>query len=64
MDRKIAVTGDAVAAYAMKQIDPNVVAAFPITPQTEIVMNFSQYIADGKVDTLMIPVESEHSAIV
>lgn len=63
MDRKIAVTGDAAAAYAMKQINPDVVAAFPITPQTEIVMNFSQYIADGEVDTLMIPVESEHSAM-
>ena len=63
MTRKIALTGDAAAAYAMKQIEPDVVAAFPITPQTEIVMTFSQYIADGELDTLMIPVESEHSAM-
>jgi pyruvate ferredoxin oxidoreductase alpha subunit len=63
MTRKLALTGDAAAAYAMKQIEPDVVAAFPITPQTEIVMTFSQYIADGEVDTLMIPVESEHSAM-
>ncbi len=56
-------TGDEVAAYAMKQVEPDVVAAYPITPQTEIVMNFSQYVADGKVSTEMIPVESEHSAM-
>ena len=59
----IPLTGDQAAAYAMKQIDPDVVAAYPITPQTEIVMNFSQYVADGKVSTEMIPVESEHSAM-
>ena len=56
-------TGDQAAAYAMKQVDPDVVAAYPITPQTEIVMNFSQYAADGKVGTELIPVESEHSAM-
>lgn len=59
----VPLTGDEVAAYAMKQIEPDVVAAYPITPQTEIVMNFSQYVADGKVSTEMIPVESEHSAM-
>lgn len=62
-DRKMALTGDAAASYAMKQIEPDVVAAFPITPQTEIVMNFSQFIADGEVRSKMIPVESEHSAM-
>ena len=55
--------GDQVAAHAMRQIEPDVVAAYPITPQTEIVMNFSQFVADGRVDTEMIPVESEHSAM-
>ena len=59
----VPLTGDQVAAYAMKQIDPDVVAVYPITPQTEIVMNFSQYVADGKVTTEMIHVESEHSAM-
>lgn len=59
----VPLTGDQVAAYAMKQVEPDVVAAYPITPQTEIVMNFSQYVADGKVSTEMIPVESEHSAM-
>jgi pyruvate ferredoxin oxidoreductase alpha subunit len=47
----------------MKQIEPDVVAAYPITPQTEIVMNFSDYVANGEVQTEMIPVESEHSAM-
>jgi len=60
---KIAVSGDEAAAYAMKVIEPDVVAAYPITPQTEIVMNFSQFVADGEVATEMIPVESEHSAM-
>jgi pyruvate ferredoxin oxidoreductase alpha subunit len=56
-------TGDQAVAYAMKQIEPDVVAAYPITPQTEIVMCFSQYVADSKVKTEMIQVESEHSAM-
>ncbi len=65
MEKKklVPLTGDQAAAYAMKQVEPDVVAAYPITPQTEIVMNFSQYVADGKVSTEMIPVESEHSAM-
>lgn len=63
MKERIALTGAESASYAMKQIEPDVVAAYPITPQTEIVMNFSQYVADGEVDTEMIPVESEHSAM-
>jgi len=57
------LTGDQAAAEAMRQIEPDVVAAYPITPQTEIVMNFSQFVADGKVKTELIPVESEHSAM-
>lgn len=56
-------TGDQAVAYAMKQIEPDVVAAYPITPQTEIVMNFSNYVANGEIQTEMIPVESEHSAM-
>ncbi|MEA3305953.1 MAG: pyruvate ferredoxin oxidoreductase, partial [Candidatus Omnitrophota bacterium] len=59
----VPLTGDQAAAYAMKQVEPDVVAAYPITPQTEIVMAFSKYAADGKVSTEMIPVESEHSAM-
>lgn len=61
--KRIPLTGDQAVAYAMKQIEPDVVAAYPITPQTEIVMNFSNYVADGEVQTEMVPVESEHSAM-
>lgn len=61
--KRLPLTGDQVAAEAMRQIEPDVVAAYPITPQTEIVMTFSQFVADGKVKTEMIPVESEHSAM-
>ncbi len=61
--KKIPLTGDQAVALAMKQIEPDVVAAYPITPQTEIVMNFSNYVANGQVATEMIPVESEHSAM-
>ena len=63
MARIEAMTGDEVAAEAMRQINPDVVAAYPITPQTEVVQNFSQFVADGKVHTEMIRVESEHSAM-
>ncbi|MEJ5229807.1 MAG: pyruvate synthase subunit PorA [Pseudothermotoga sp.] len=58
-----AITGAQAAAYAMKQIEPDVVAAYPITPQTPIVEYFAKYVADGAVRTEMIPVESEHSAM-
>ncbi|MDI3471921.1 MAG: pyruvate ferredoxin oxidoreductase alpha subunit [Thermotogaceae bacterium] len=61
--KKLAITGAEAAAYAMRQINPDVVAAYPITPQTPIVEKFAQYVADGLVDTEMIPVESEHSAM-
>jgi len=57
------LTGDQAAAEAMRQIEPDVVAAYPITPQTEIVMAFSDFVANGRVGTEMIPVESEHSAM-
>jgi len=60
---KKALTGAEAVAYAMKQINPDVVAAYPITPQTPIVEYFAKFVADGEVDTEMIPVESEHSAM-
>ncbi len=58
-----ALTGAEAVANAMRQINPDVVAAFPITPQTPIMHAFSKYVADGDVDTEMILVESEHSAM-
>ncbi len=62
MTRVAMVGGDAVA-YAMKQINPDVVAAYPITPQTIIMEKFSEYVANGDVDTELVRVESEHSAM-
>ncbi|HDL64913.1 MAG TPA: pyruvate ferredoxin oxidoreductase [Proteobacteria bacterium] len=63
MSKMHALTGNEAAAYAMKQIDPDVVPAYPITPQTELMQTFAQYVADGAVQTEMILVESEHSAM-
>jgi pyruvate ferredoxin oxidoreductase alpha subunit len=61
--KTIAKTGNEAMAFAMKQINPDVVAAYPITPATEIVQIFSNYVADGEVDTEFVAVESEHSAL-
>ena len=47
----------------MRQIDPDVVAAFPITPQTELMHKFAEYVADGEVKAELVLVESEHSAM-
>ncbi len=58
-----AMTGAEAVANAMRQIEPHVVAAYPITPQTPIVEYFAKFVADGVVRTEMIPVESEHSAM-
>ncbi|MFH0876058.1 MAG: pyruvate ferredoxin oxidoreductase [archaeon] len=63
MVTKEALTGAESSARAMKQINPDVVPAYPITPQTEIMQNFAQFVADGEVDSEMIRVESEHSAM-
>jgi len=60
---KVALTGGDAVALAMKQINPDVVAAYPITPQTVIMEKFSEYVANGEVDTELITVESEHSAL-
>lgn len=57
------LSGNEAIAIAMKQINPDVVAAFPITPSTEIPQYFSTYVANGEVDTEFVPVESEHSAM-
>ena len=57
------LSGNEAIAYAMKQINPDVVPAFPITPSTEIPQNFANFVANGEVDTNFITVESEHSAM-
>ena len=59
----LALNGDEAVAYAVKQSDVDVVAAYPVTPQTIIVERFSEYVANGEVDTEFVCVESEHSAM-
>lgn len=60
---QVGLTGNAAVAYAMKQVNPDVFPAYPITPSTAIVEDFSGYVADGEVTTELITVESEHSAM-
>ena len=57
------LSGNEATAIAMRQINPDVVAAFPITPSTEIPQYFSTFVANGDVDTEFVAVESEHSAM-
>ncbi|MDD4558334.1 MAG: pyruvate ferredoxin oxidoreductase [bacterium] len=59
----VAETANGAVAEAMRQIEPHVVAAYPITPQTEVVEEFAGYVSDGRVRTRFVPVESEHSAM-
>ena len=61
--KRVLLTGNDAAAEAFRQINPDVVAAYPITPQTELMHKFAQYHADGLVDTELVLVESEHSAM-
>lgn len=63
MRKRIASTGNEAIAMAMRQINPDVVAAYPITPQTELMHKFCDYYSDGEVDTELVLVESEHSAM-
>ena len=62
-ENTVAVTGNEAVAEAMRQIDPDVVCAYPITPQTEVVQLYAQMVADGKVTSEFVTVESEHSAM-
>ena len=57
------MSGNEAVSYAIKQINPDVMPAFPITPSTEIPQMVSNYIANGEIDTEFIPVESEHSSM-
>ena len=57
------MSGNEAVSYAIRQINPDVMPAFPITPSTEIPQIVSSYIANGEMDTEFIPVESEHSSM-
>jgi pyruvate ferredoxin oxidoreductase alpha subunit len=58
-----ALTGAEASAEAMRQIKPDVVPLYPITPQTQIVEVYSQFVADGLVDSELVRCESEHSVM-
>ena len=63
MARKDRMSGNEAVSFAIRQINPDVMPAFPITPSTEIPQMVSTYIANGEIDTEFVPVESEHSAM-
>ncbi|MCX7771234.1 MAG: pyruvate ferredoxin oxidoreductase [Proteobacteria bacterium] len=63
MQKFDAFTGNLAVATAMKQVNPDVCAAYPITPSTDIMMIFSDFVANGEVNTELVTVESEHSAM-
>jgi pyruvate ferredoxin oxidoreductase alpha subunit len=62
MSRQLLTGGEAVA-HAMRQIDPDVVPVYPITPQTPIIQGFAKFVADGRAHSELVNVESEHSAM-
>ena len=61
--KTIAATGNGIVAEAYRQIEPDVICAYPITPQTTIVEDFAKFVAAGKVRTEFVTVESEHSSM-
>ncbi|MEL9990134.1 MAG: transketolase C-terminal domain-containing protein [Thermoproteus sp.] len=61
--RRIALTGNHAVALAVKMCRPEVIAAYPITPQTPVVERLAEYVNNGELDAEYIPVESEHSAM-
>lgn len=63
MTKIVAVTGNEAVANAFRQINPDVCAAYPITPQTELMQRFASFVSNGQVKTELILVESEHSAM-
>lgn len=60
---RMSLTGNDAVAEALRQVNPDVAAVYPITPQTELMHKFAQFYADGLVDTELVLVESEHSAM-
>ena len=63
MAKRDRLSGNEAVAIALRQINPDVFPAFPITPSTEIPQYFTSFVANGQVDTEFIPVESEHSSM-
>jgi pyruvate ferredoxin oxidoreductase alpha subunit len=61
--KRTLLSGNEATAIAMRQATPDVFAAFPITPSTEVPQYFSKFVADGQTDAVFVPVESEHSSM-
>lgn len=61
--RTSVMTGGEAVAEAMRQIDPDVVPVYPITPQTPIIQTFAKFVANGRARAEIVNVESEHSAM-
>jgi len=55
--------GNAAMAESMRQINPDVIAAYPITPSSNIMEHFASFVAAGEIDSELVTVESEHSAL-
>ena len=63
MGERVGIEVSLAASEAVKMANVDVIAAYPITPQTHIVEHLSELVADGELDAEFIPVESEHSAM-
>jgi pyruvate ferredoxin oxidoreductase alpha subunit len=61
--KTVAVTGNTAVAEALRQLNPDVMAAYPITPSTELMMQYTTFVSNGLVNTEVVLVESEHSAM-
>jgi pyruvate ferredoxin oxidoreductase alpha subunit len=61
--KRLLLSGNTAVSYAVKQLDVDVVSAYPITPQTTMVEKISEYVANGELNAEFVPVESEHSAL-
>ena len=59
MGKIVGLTGNDAGAEALRQVNPDVAAVFPITPQTELMHKFAEFVNNGLVDTELVPVESE-----
>lgn len=63
MAKVVAVTGNEAVANALRQINPDVCGVYPITPQTDMMQRYASFVSNGKVDTEIVLVESEHSSM-
>ena len=63
MQSKMFLSGNEAVAWGVKLARPQVIAAYPITPQTIVIERLSEMIANGKFNAEYLHVESEHSAL-